>query len=60
MISNKSPIEEYAESCEKELLKRVIQIYAHHKYEGKEVVVNHLTTLFAAILEEELDAKDGD
>jgi len=59
MIQGKSPLEEYLESCDDSLLKRIIQVYAKHKYEGREGVVDHLTTLFAAVLEERLD-EEGD
>jgi hypothetical protein len=58
VVKGKSPLEEYLKSCSDSLLKRTIQVYAQHKYEGKEGVVSHLATLFATVLEERLNAED--
>lgn len=58
MIQNKSPLEEYAESCDDSMLKRIIQVYTQHKYEGREEIVDHLTMLFATVLEERFNAED--
>jgi len=58
MIQNRSPLEEYLESCDDGLLKRIIQVYAQYKYEGREEIVSHLTALFTKVLEEKLNAEN--
>jgi len=58
MVQGKSPLEEYLESCDDSLLNRIIQAYAQYKYESKEEIVSHLTTLFTKVLEEKLNAED--
>ena len=58
MIQGGFPLEEYLESCDDDLLKRIIQVYTQHKYEGREGTVAHLTALFTTVLEERLNAED--
>ncbi|MFW6116773.1 MAG: hypothetical protein ACOC6F_03510 [bacterium] len=59
-MQNKHPLQEYAESCEDDLLRQIIEAYAQYKYESNDAIANRLKALFGRVLEERLDASTED
>jgi hypothetical protein len=59
-MQDQGPLQEYAETCENDLLKRIIEVYAQHKHESRDAIASCLTTSFGTILEERLNARSED